>query len=441
MKRISCRAIYAALIVLAIGCSGGHDPVSPSDDRTAQSFLNAIEVFGPNTNEDFDPFFHDIALAQVCVAGPTNPGGEYLNQLNHGCIAVTLNREDNHPANPFKPVFRWLDSDNYDTSESPVFYVCQRDVNDPNEPADYRAPACDAIYNPSGSTLVNIQQNSIEVVVAYMVRNRSDWDNYPHWDIEATALQWTGDDVVDYWQKEPTFRIPRYVTGGIPEEPDYSDYDEFNPDVAYNPATADVYVAYTDQEDAGGNYEYINYRKYTRYTNGISGEYLGQTGGEDHNGYDPSIDVGLVTYDLEDLNWVIIAYTSQFQGGHMGFHVNITAWVAGNEWDHGTAPLDVRNPDFENMDAGLLCVDIAPDANALHVAALTYTQVTGSDGFGPTTALFVVRFLGDIADLNTHIPVEDPLTPQFADGLYSSMAINRQVDPDDDITASLAFMA
>jgi len=85
-------------------------------------------------------------------------------------------------------------------------------------------------------------------------------------------------------------------------------------------------------------------------------------------------------------------------------------------------------------------VDIAPNANAEHVAALVYTQVTGADGFGPGTDLFVVRFLGDLADINEHIQVVDPDEPEFADGLYPSIAINRQESSPSDITASIAFM-
>jgi hypothetical protein len=122
----------------------------------------------------------------------------------------------------------------------------------------------------------------------------------------------------------------------------------------------------------------------------------------------------------------------------------VTAWQPppwGGEGDHYTV-LSLRNPDHEFSDAGLPSLDIAPNDNAIHGAALTYSQVVGADGFGLTTATFVVKFFGDIADIQNHIQITDPgPQPQFADALYSSIAINRQENATDDITASLAFMA
>ena len=140
--------------------------------------------------------------------------------------------------------------------------------------------------------------------------------------------------------------------------------------------------------------------------------------------------------------WVVIAYTSQFHAGHTGYHVCVTAWTVTDllgDRDRNTL-ISLQNPNNMYRDAGLPCLDIAPDWNGDHVAVLSYTQVTGSDGFGPTTDTFVVRFLGNIADLNLHIPVVDTGDPDFADTLYSSIAVNMQVSSGTDIYASLAFM-
>ena len=258
-------------------------------------------------------------------------------------------------------------------------------------------------------------------------------------------MQWT--DITtsaDYWTREPDYRLTRQFSDMALDS-----WDEWNPDIAYyrgpfrvedRYGPTDVYITYTDQEDGGGNQQHINWRHYIRETDGITNEFRAQTL-DGHNGYDPSIDVGYIDVGISSVPWVAIAYTSQFQNNHTGYHVCVSAWlVSDTDGDHNTL-LSLRNPNHAGRDAGLPCLDIAPDWNADNVAALSYTQVTDSDGFGPITDTYVVRFLGNLADLNTHILVEETGgQPNFADTLYSSIAINLNQTSDTDITASLAFM-
>jgi hypothetical protein len=426
-------AFITVFILIALSCAKSSNPISLDIERHLSEFYDAIEIFGPTTNGNFDERFHDISLAQTCYATPGYDDMEFGG--DHGCIAITLNRADNDPSTPFKPVFRWLDSDNYDTSDSPISYVCLRDAFDPDNSAEYRAIACDAIYNPAGSGLNNIEPASIEVVVAYMVKNRPNVPGDTEWDIEVTAMQWTGGNVYEFWKNPPNYRIIR----SIPDD-SVTPTDQFNPDIAYNTDNGDVYIVYSDVLPDSDEV-HLKYRKYIRLTDAVSNEYLAQSLG--HNGYDPSIDVGRITWQGVTRQWVAIGYTAQFDN-QMGYHVNITAWPYDPAWpdiDRVTT-YRMRNPQYMYKDAGLPCVDIAPDANMEHVGAIIYTQVTGSDSYGAKTESFVVRFLGAVADLNQHIRVKnsDILDPDFIDTLYPSIAINRQDSMPSNIYASLAFM-
>jgi len=330
-------------VMIVIGCSGsGDDPISPDTNKNVNFFPDAIEVFGPETDEvNFTNLFHDVSLAQIGRLDNGNPGSEW--GTNHGCFAVSLNRFDNDPAHPFKPVFRWLDSEDYDIDavDNPMSYVCERDAINPfGETAEYRAVACDAAFNPDGSWLLNIEENSIEVVVAYMARNRSDVPNDDNWDIEVTALQWTGNDRFDFWEKPPTHRIIRVLPGAA-----IDGFDQYNPDIAYDFELGAVYLTYTGQVDEDGNFQHLRYRHYERVTNAVSVEYNAQTTYPKHNGYDPSIDVGRITVGGNTNTWIAIGYTAQYDQGHIGYHVNVTAWprYAGDS-DKWTS-MRLQNPD------------------------------------------------------------------------------------------------
>jgi len=93
MKGYFLIAMMAA--TLAIGCSkDASDPVMP--ERNPERFVDGvIEIYGPTTDSgDFNPQFHDIALAQVRNWFTEDA---WDDAQGHGCIAVTLNRQNNDP--------------------------------------------------------------------------------------------------------------------------------------------------------------------------------------------------------------------------------------------------------------------------------------------------------------------------------------------------------
>ena len=364
------------------------------------------------------------------------PGRHWFT--DHGCAAVTLYRpEDDLCTGLFKPVFRWLDTPNGAGSD-PLYVTFRDDFNDEN-PFDYRAPSCDAIFD-DGYGIVDREwpwNDSIELIVCYQYRNTADPNSY--WHTGVTALQWRDDDAYQFWTKEPTERIDYLL---MPQQ--FPDHGEFNPDIAYNHMNGDAYCVYSELQ-TDDNHSWIRYRKYDRVLNVIlPGEWLVQR--PDHNGHDPSIDVGLIDFSGIAYNMVGVSYTAQFHdpdgGGdqltHCGYHVCASGWCT--SWlDTDRTSFAVMNPAYPYRDAGLTCVDISPNDNYVHFAACTYTQVVGSDGFGPITEIYVVKFFGDYEDLLTHTWV-NPVIDNLADGLYPSIAINQQAGEDDDIYASVTYM-
>jgi len=193
MRSTTIFVLIGLLFVGTGGCSSNNNPVIPENGRTAQAFGNAIDIFGGGANSGvFQPHYHDVALTQVREFDT-----EASTFPNHGTFAVTLNRAgDNNPADQFKPVFRWLDAINPTTdSADPPRLVTLRDFVDTNhnDPSDYRAVSCDAIYDDDGDHLDTNPFTSaiLEVVVCYQVR---DIDNLPtnadDWDIGRTELRW-----------------------------------------------------------------------------------------------------------------------------------------------------------------------------------------------------------------------------------------------------------
>ncbi len=190
------------------------------------------------------------------------------------------------------------------------------------------------------------------------------------------------------------------------------------------------------------NDSYIKYRHYIRETNQIfPNEFYAQS--VDHNGYDPSVDVGDIYVDLygqggATYNMVALTYTSQYHNDHNGYHICANGWDAGLGDGNRFASFSLRNNLNQWQDAGLSSIDIAPYANDTDFATCTYTQVTGVDGFGFITGVFIVNFFGQLTDLDDHFPIIDGevLTD---DSMYSSIAVRREIG--DTIWASVTYMA
>ncbi len=186
--------ITSLSLILCISCSGkGGDPVTSDISRATQIFAPSIEIFGPGTSgtefiEDLQPFYHDIDLGQLAVLGTGNETSQ-----GHGCVAVTLNRDNQANGNDlFKPVLRWLDAStpaNPSAGSDPI-WVADREVDEFawNDQFEYRAPAVAAIYVPAGYDYIDPiwQDPAIEVIVCYSYRNSTIGNSV--WQIGVTAL-------------------------------------------------------------------------------------------------------------------------------------------------------------------------------------------------------------------------------------------------------------
>jgi len=425
-------------MVLLFGCSRSSGLLSPSMERDMQYFpFGHQELFGPSTmgQSEFTPHFNDVDLGQI--RGVANQA-EIVSIAGHGCAAVTLYRPYDDDVDyfdmKFKPIFRWLDASLPDINGDPR-WVTNFDFVQICNGIDYRGLSCAAIYDDGqGSIVINDAPSTpaIELAVAYQYREPLDpGPGFGQWKIGLTRLLWYGNDLTYFWLKQPTVRKDYndldLHTGTIPNTK--ADIGEIAPDIAYNCENGDIYMVFVNLNSA--TIARVNYRKYRRGSNSFGSEYFSQT--QDHNGWDPSVDVGLVSVippPAPPLNCVAVTYTSQYQGGHMGYHVCAAGWDTG-QIDMDQYSISIMNPlpPYEFKDAGLSQVDIAPKANSLHFATCTYTQVTGDDWYGPITGVAVVNYFGyisghlvlDISDA----PPDDPEHPLYrADSLYSSIAIN-----------------
>jgi hypothetical protein len=457
------KAPQVALVVLClaltimVSCSKGNNATAPDVERHEQAFTDpSREIFGMDTLPEppttIGSFFHDIDLAQVCLVATVPPGQPYEDMRS--CVAVSLNRTDEFDQ-PCKPVFRWLNS----TTQAPeqLFYVAQRDIDNPANPADYAAVKCTAAWDPWGGILrPGTQGVTLEVLVCYQIRNRwlpgtqiPDANNLD-WDLGVTAMQWYGDNLTgDWWEHQPNDRYDLF----LPDQ-DVLNNDEHNPDIAYNYGNGDVYLTFSDTviPSNQSSVEYIKYLWYKRSVNGVSAVKLAQSL-DGHNGFTPSIDIGWM--NAPGTTFVGIAYTSQYQGpspAHNGFHICLTMRpayttqpvTAAIDW---TTTMAVRNPDFSNLDAGEPSLDIMQDNTVRQTWAIAYTQVVGSDDFGPITRVFVADREGQTQNpvVHTQIDPVDPDPPQnqrpLADGMYPAIAFNSRTEQGSgNATLSLTFI-
>jgi hypothetical protein len=268
---------------------------------------------------------------------------------------------------------------------------------------------------------------TLELLVCYQVRLTESAD----WDIGVTALQWRGANETNYWQNQPNDRWDLVLTDQEAQN------DDLNPDIAYNHLNGNVYLVWSNVED-DQYHQRIRYVRYDRANNTITPEYYAQTvEANGHNGHDPSIDVDLVSVP-PDRYWVAIAYTSQFEGNHISYHVCYTGFSAVPlaDGDHNTTEI-VRNHDFWNLGGGLASIDISPNGNANHIVAIAFEQETGTDGFGPITSIYVKQVQSLIQTSFYQVPPGG----NYFDGMNPSLAIELQGSLQDPITASVTFMA
>ena len=440
--------------VVSISCNKSSGPITPTDDgtenREAQLFAMALPIFGTNPPDpDEPPHYHNIDLAQIrygwawYASGPT--------YWDVGCAAVTLERQDNTPANPFKPRFRWLDSSVPDEGWGPAF-VTEREILNPENEADYRNPKCAAIFD--------FDQNFIELAVCYQVRN-SGAPNNADWDVGMTRLLYYDVDPQHQYLSQFPNLGPADRIDYVFSDPGGFQWNEMNPDIAYDCINGDIYLVYENEEapqlPIDPTRVRLKYRRFDRDDNlhrlgNWGAEWYAQTysGGLIHNGFTPSIDVGLLDLSLvnvpqDNVNYVVIAYTSQFLSGHLGYHVAVTAWNASSVDSDKPTSIQLRNPEFRNQNAGVPCVSITPASNNVNFAAIAFQQIVDTDAYGPVNRIYEV----DMTSLANpllftweYLDLQDGFV-DLDDGLYPAIALHEEIQAGDNIVtnASITFLA
>ncbi len=481
---LMCAAVWAS------GCSRASGPLVPETVRQGADFINSITLFEPaDAIEDLGiespAGFHEIALGSLARGGasPFWIPGDQVTLNSYGTVAVSLLRPNSaNPYAPFKPVFRWLQGSLEGALDpgtpTDIDWVTERD-NDSSgtHVALYRSVSCDAIYRYNFQTLTY----DVELAICYAVRGIPKWEvddllgeNFggggeynSDWDIGLTVLRW--DDQNPFPIAEPArtdFLIPDGDEGGVAE----SQYADFDPDVAYDHFSGNLYLVWSSGETPWGvDWRLLQYVEFTRdlqnyelvprwdgsgWNSGWPRDVQATTG---HNGHDPCIDIGyldLFQYPnwIEGQIWVVIAYTSQFESSHGGFHVMAGGWRI-DDWEHRMyMPVRFREEgelEYSELDSGLPSVDLTPNSNPRNFAALVFVQNTGSDGYGPKMRVYEADLFG----LGTMlVPKPDSNTGAFTlvpspedylggDGLFPAIALHKETETEGPFRASITFVA
>lgn len=484
--------MMAALLPLSPGCSGDKSPVTPCENsRFVENFANDVPIFEPDDALlENSTGFHEIDLARLIGGWNWGYKGQVYNPYGWTTAAVSMQRGPNCTS-PFKPVIRFLQGSESQGSPitgsmSDVHWVTGWDAN-ANPPgshqAEYRHPKCAAL-----AYLID-NETYVEVAVVYQVHGLSeseilslheDFDEFHgkdeydnpfnetntapgDWDIGITLLRWHIDDFPD--DEEPErydFLIPD--TGFLSQYPDTS------PDVAYDFETGDLYIVYSKAETPLGiEHSYIRYVWGERddsppywfksdiifeSTWGDAGHWPRMVQTDfDHNGHTPSVEIGLLDffvhvegpqpdhYWVEDKRWICIAYTSQFDGFHAGYHVIAGGWNLEFAGWQDRVFLDLRCPELENLNAGLPCIAVTPVASARNFAAVVLSQVAGSDGYGPILRVFEVDLfgIGTLVDIDSWFEVPSP--DNHADCLFPAIALHKTLTSEGPFSTSITYMA
>ncbi len=476
---LMCAAVWAS------GCSRATGPLVPEAERGGAGFINSVPLFEPEDAVDDLGLesaggFHEIALGTLArsALGAGTPGEQYTFN-SYGTAAVSLLRPDSEdPQAPFKPVFRWLQGspqgDLDPGTPTDIDWVTERD-NDSSgsHVAEYRSVSCDAILACSEYPF----SYDVELVVCYAVRGipKEEVDDLlgddfgeggefnTDWDIGLTVLRW--DEENEFPDAEPArtdFLIPDGDWGGLAE----SQYPDYDPDVAYDHFSGNLYLVWSSAETPYGLDERVlKYVEFTRegdfqlvprweydyrWDDGWPRDVQTDTS---HNGYDASIDIGYLDFFhypniwTQNSLWVVVAYTSQFQGEHTGFHVMAGGWQVDHWGDRVFMPVRIKeNGDYVKRDAGLPCVDITPNENDRNFAALVFAQDTGIDGYGPVMSVYEADLfgLGTIlsTETNTDAFTVVPCPEEYpGDGLFPAIALHKETGTQGPFRASITFMA
>ncbi len=369
---ITCGLIIGLLLVSIIpGCSEKSDPTTPNPSlRGAEFFWDCAEVF---------PFvvgnpYRDLDIATLVESYDSPYCGEPAvldYNGNNTSFSIMVSLLDTNTVLGTIPMYAWLD-DNGQVVEWEEFGA-------PSEGfLEYKFPKVDAIYHV-GDT----QDSSIVMVaVSFMWRLPNAPPPLDNWELGVWLMRWSG----FAWHDLPPDIGPPDVTYPLILT---AERNQWGHDIAFNPQTRDLFLVFTS-DSGGGNYPWRLYY-YRIYQPGppfvwtAVGPWWAVHPGQDMNCWLPSVDVGRLSnmpgYDFPAM-FVGVAFTAKNYGGDQYYR------VAGNYWD----PIDdgdgdqtanvfsVKNTDLPlNLNAGLPCLDIAPNNSTPNYYAIAYVQEVNED--------------------------------------------------------------
>ncbi len=343
--------LIITLVGAAIGCATKQSPTSPDESfRSLQGFTAGEDTL-------FDGFYRDIDLSALRKRSGGSDSGD-PQQLNsqYWCAAVSLG-ETTHPLYPvMHPLYAWLDQDSLEEWGVAI----DLEAHEHGEFITYKLVKVDACYFPG--------EEIIEMAICYTWK---DFLDLPHaWDIGVTILRWVEGD----FPGEP----PSYSTWDW----DISPGDGYEPDIAYDFKTGDLYITYVKDVDEPGYNRWLHYRRYIRDAEEWSDEQCLVSDGSPHDAYNPRIDVGIVK-DIHDdysgdVNIVGIVYSGYGYNETNEYDLMGVYWAAteadnDSKWDHTWCAVltGVHLPH----------IDIAFDSNGINYYGVVYTKVVGSAPF------------------------------------------------------------
>ncbi|MFH1676136.1 MAG: hypothetical protein ABIC40_03840, partial [bacterium] len=263
-------AVLIAMLVVLTACNKGGDPSTPSAMREGADFSYAVQIFTPADAEDAFEFqnvagFNDIALGSLAYGNQSpNKQGKQVNINGYGTAAVSLLRCDTYsPDDPFHPVFRWLkENGTVPGTPTTIDWVTDWDnyIGGGLFPAKFAAPKCDAIYLEDDHMIelaVCYQIEGLYPAYINMVLGSNFHETNDEWDIGLTILQWPEANFPTGEPSRKDFLIPDMGLGE--QKPDYE------PDLAYNHDTGDLYIVYSDERTPIGIVKnIIQYVMFTR---------------------------------------------------------------------------------------------------------------------------------------------------------------------------------
>jgi len=382
-------------LVLFTGCSRGKGPLTPMDPA------REVETFsGGDMYEIFSDDYIDIDLAplrQYSTGDPATVNGyEWV-------AAVSLEDEGASPPTRI-PVYRWLENDTPSDGYGPAIDPDALGVGSET----YKLPKADACYFPA--------DDIIELAVCYVwVKSGAN----PTQEIGVTVSLWEdanfpeGDpDALSTWNW------------------DISPTEGFEPDIAYDTETGDLYVTYAKMVVAE-HPRRLYYRRYDHGNETWSAENCLCSGGNPHDAYNPRIDVGIVT-DIDenysgDCNMVGIAYS----GYHFdGDHTNDVCWVYWETSESDGSDKWESASDLGRSDVCLPYIDISPDSNSEHYFAVVWQEYNSGD------AHYEVYEVDNLH--NTPVLIKRP--SENHEGVQPSIAVHYDDVVDGDHEASICLM-